>query len=786
MAFAAVFIISINILVTRNEINLLSQARSSATPTPTKSSGFKPTIPPKPKQVVENYPTPGNYIKTPNVFCPPNNSMPAAPSFTANKISPKVLIISWGNDITYCNDSETLTLEDYATWVERLLEIGTIYQGYKGTNTQASVDINKVSHVRKYDDPIPQIDGVADYKKIFDDNNVCNMVNNGTIDEVWLGIGTGIGSADTPTFWESNMVGPADKIFFTNGNPIVNDNCNKGVNVTLWTSNNLGETDIYNSNRTLLPSMGWVLHSFGHRFERTLAHYLDNNEGYYDSDNPLHWPDPDGNDEFVQRYDGIGYTAPLPTGTRSCGNVHFTTNSFIFNAYDYYIKPATNTEQSYCENWNPQHSGSAIVADCWKWGCWQENYFAKWWFQSFPGRCNGMTKINGDPLPDWWRLIYLGDNYGYGSCQTPSTGISWPGYVADQAPDPQEHIWTDAKVPGSGDKLFVHITCSNQEGCGLSPNFSWYTKSAGGTWGQPDFTVTIDDCIVTGTAYDCVVKDLGVSNSSSEHKYVAAVSNYDIIACLNGVGCDSGVQPPTTTPTTTPTPTKTPTPIVSSPTPTPYGACPAGYLCGTNISCAPGYHAEGGILCGSNNPQYKSCLTCVLNASPTPIPTSAQTTGNKIVFVTSARYNGNLSDLAGADAKCQARANNSAGLKGKTFRAWLSKSSTNHAKYRIGNYKYVLPDGTKVADNKSDLIDGNLDHAINMDENKKPVTTYPKVWTGTLKNGTYSGYNCNKWSSSSSSAYGTIGNTGYLGSNWTQINLKASCNQSFRLYCFQL
>ena len=58
-----------------------------------------------------------------------------------------------------------------------------------------------------------------------------------------------------------------------------------------------------------------------------------------------------------------------------------------------------------------------------------------------------------------------------------------------------------------------------------------------------------------------------------------------------------------------------------------------------------------------------------LTPSPTPAP--------KRVFVTSTTYKGNLGGLAGADAKCQTRAN--AASLGGTWKAWLSDSTTSAA-----------------------------------------------------------------------------------------------------------
>ncbi|MBK7077054.1 MAG: hypothetical protein IPH44_32665 [Myxococcales bacterium] len=115
------------------------------------------------------------------------------------------------------------------------------------------------------------------------------------------------------------------------------------------------------------------------------------------------------------------------------------------------------------------------------------------------------------------------------------------------------------------------------------------------------------------------------------------------------------------------------------------GSCDPGQTCSTNADCASN-------LCNG---------VCV---------------AVKRVFVSSALYTGGqIGNLMGGDQKCQALAN-AAGLTG-TFRAWLSTTGTN-ARDRIvaADARFVLVDGTQVADNKADLLDGTLDNAITKTE----------------------------------------------------------------------
>src|SRR5207248_2675590 len=68
----------------------------------------------------------------------------------------------------------------------------------------------------------------------------------------------------------------------------------------------------------------------------------------------------------------------------------------------------------------------------------------------------------------------------------------------------------------------------------------------------------------------------------------------------------------------------------------------------------------------------QNCGTCghACKANETCTGSACVVMVNKRVFVTSVMYDGNLGGLAGADAKCQARAT-AASLSG-TYKAWLS------------------------------------------------------------------------------------------------------------------
>lgn len=178
--------------------------------------------------------------------------------------------------------------------------------------------------------------------------------------------------------------------------------------------------------------------------------------------------------------------------------------------------------------------------------------------------------------------------------------------------------------------------------------------------------------------------------------------------------------------------------------------------------------------------------------TPPPTPSNTQTPtpttiAVKRVFVTSQRYNGNLGGLSGADLKCQQRAN--AANLGGTWKAWLS-SSTQSASSRLTHFNgpYMLINGTTIANNWSDLIDGTLASPINVTEINGLVNI--PVWTNTDISGGIAPKNttwhCSNWATSSSSRRGNTGETTSSNTRWTTgISELCSQNNYIGLYCFE-
>ena len=156
----------------------------------------------------------------------------------------------------------------------------------------------------------------------------------------------------------------------------------------------------------------------------------------------------------------------------------------------------------------------------------------------------------------------------------------------------------------------------------------------------------------------------------------------------------------------------------------------------------------------------------------------------KIVFAETSN-NGNMGGFSGAAGRCQTAATN-AGLPG-TYKAWISESSTLSPvnQFTQSSLAYRLVDGTKVADNWSDLTDGTLDAGINKTETGASAGA-GGAWTNTNTSGTvFSTTNhCSNWTVGTCSDSVRAGTTGATNSTWTN-NFSTTCCQLYNLYCFQ-
>ena len=154
-------------------------------------------------------------------------------------------------------------------------------------------------------------------------------------------------------------------------------------------------------------------------------------------------------------------------------------------------------------------------------------------------------------------------------------------------------------------------------------------------------------------------------------------------------------------------------------------------------------------------------------------------------FVTSAQYLGNLGGIAGADAKCQAAA--TAGSLSGTYLAWLSDGVTDPASRFSGVLQWRRTDGTTIADDWNDLVDGSIDAAITYDEFGNVLAGAANVASNVDASGFSKAgdLHCSGWTTSFSGS-GRIGlaSPAALNGAWTDLS-SLSCGASVRLYCFE-
>lgn len=168
----------------------------------------------------------------------------------------------------------------------------------------------------------------------------------------------------------------------------------------------------------------------------------------------------------------------------------------------------------------------------------------------------------------------------------------------------------------------------------------------------------------------------------------------------------------------------------------------------------------------------------------------------KRVFVTSRTFTGALGGLDGANDKCQALAI-AAGRSG-TYLAWLSDSEDSPSTtFTRSDDPYILVDGTRIAEDWTDLTSKILRHPIDLDENGDPgpftsslcSITHDWVHSATARDGTpnETGGNCSDWKSPL--GRGSWGRFTQINLEWTLGCISVAdldeCSRMAALYCFE-
>ena len=170
---------------------------------------------------------------------------------------------------------------------------------------------------------------------------------------------------------------------------------------------------------------------------------------------------------------------------------------------------------------------------------------------------------------------------------------------------------------------------------------------------------------------------------------------------------------------------------------------------------------------------------------------------DRLVFVTAEVHNGDfarggmLTGLEAADAFCRSRALG-AGLdvNGTDFWAWLSDDDTSPAdRFFHSQGRYVMPDGTVIAESWADLTDGELLAPLQVTEHGDLVDI-PLAWSNTGPDGfaAADSQSCQGWTSKDFMDFGRFGITDYTDVSWTDATSIANptdCLDEAHVYCFE-
>lgn len=162
---------------------------------------------------------------------------------------------------------------------------------------------------------------------------------------------------------------------------------------------------------------------------------------------------------------------------------------------------------------------------------------------------------------------------------------------------------------------------------------------------------------------------------------------------------------------------------------------------------------------------------------------------DRLVFVTSEFYQGNFGTVSGANQACRGLALLAGLEKSDQYRAWLSgPEHSPDTRFFKSKGRYVLLNGTPVANDWEDLTDGELLAPINVDENESLKDTVP-VWTNTTVSGQIhpDSQDCGNWFETDFAFKGRYGWSNLDDTGWTdyQDDDPVGCGAIAHLYCFE-
>lgn len=327
-------------------------------------------------------------------------------------------------------------------------------------------------------EPLPVLPGgMGDYAALFDKYNLCDLVTNGEIDEVWIWAGNGDGIT-LGNLLEWTTTGP--------GWSGLTPDCGKVVTTMVY-------------NYTLETSFG--LHSYGHRIEGLMRHHQPCDFS------TANWPwdaVADTSGDFANcgtlLSDTYGFVArPFPGNSHvaGCGDVHFPPNISQEDNQEYTYNELA-TADSICPDWSMDGTAAVTELNCQIWGCTEYGYQI-WWMQNLPGLNNTNRTRLGEYQPNWWDYLFDGS---YVPTPTPTFT---PTATATLTPTPTVTP-TLTPTPDSDELNFLPFVISPpQNGTGLT-NVSLATQPEIERLAKSPLEQNLIIESLTATAAEAVVK----------------------------------------------------------------------------------------------------------------------------------------------------------------------------------------------------------------------------------------------------------------------------------------
>lgn len=207
----------------------------------------------------------------------------------------------------------------------------------------------------------------VDYVRYLNRYQVCERLNRGEIDELWIYGFPYMGSA------EAAMTGK--DAFYTNDVIVTGSTCGRPLHMMGFSY----EPPFYRN-----------IEDFGHRIEHTIEFTYGNRSRDGSVFTPIDTP--------WLRYSGYELTSP---GRSGCGDIHHPPN-FLNSAVDRDYSSTTGV-QSTCEDWvnYPDLTGTTTDIGCSVWNCNPSDYFT-WWFRHIP-KYTGIDSQG--KWNNWWKYI---------------------------------------------------------------------------------------------------------------------------------------------------------------------------------------------------------------------------------------------------------------------------------------------------------------------------------------------------------------------------------------------